>query len=256
VVRTDLHVFEFSGGWKDQSKALFASDLGTFNYLGDGVSLGILASSSGLWLAQDLSVIENRPEYRALKEKWEREPSDAMVLEQALESHYLGSVLDTRWGLRSCLAWLLPRVDFEYLFRQDRWDYHKTVTNFATGIEESDVWTSKRQTRHEWQIMAHWDIQIDKANTDSVARASTLAGLRDDRFALVKKVNNELNKRHALEMTLVLDLPKLPEAAAASKQKNLLKRQIKAQLDLAEAESHLNYLTGGYYLPAINQHKP
>ena len=79
---------------------------------------------------------------------------------------------------------------------------------------------------------------------------------RDDRFALVKKVNNELNKRHALEMTLVLDLPKLPEAAAASKQKNLLKRQIKAQLDLAEAESHLNYLTGGYYLPAINQHKP
>ena len=64
-----------------------------------------------------------------------------------------------------------------------------------------------------------------------------------------------LAKRYASEMTLVLKLPKLPDNARDNQKKSLLKKQLKKQLELEEAESQLNYLTGGYYLPAIHQNR-
>ena len=255
VVRTDVHVFEFNNGWQSQNKALFSADLGCFAYLHDNISLGIMVSSSGVWVAQDVSVIENAPEYETLKNKWAHEPTNEMVLHQALEAHYLGSTLDARWGVRSWLAWLLPRVDFEYMFQQDRQDDRKTVINGKSAIQESDVWTSKRQTRHEWQIMGYWEIQFGQIEAESIARESTLAGLRDARVKLINDVTMQLAKRHAREMTLVLELPKLPNNARDSQKKSLLQKQLKAQLEIEEAESHLNYLTGGYYLPAIHQNR-
>lgn len=253
VVLTDRHVFEFNNGWMSQNKALFSTGLGHFAYLRDNISLGIMVTSSGVWMAQDISIIEDDPEFQMLKDKWAREPSNEMVLYQALEAHYLGSTLDTRWGLRSWLAWILPRVDFQYMFQQTRQDDRKTVVNGKSAIQESDEWTSKRQTNHEWQIMGYWEIRLDRIEMNHIARESMLANLRDDRIDLINKVNAELAKRHALEMTLVLELPKLPENARDSQKKSLLKKQLKAQLSLDEAESHLNYLTGGYYLPAIQQ---
>ncbi len=248
IVRTDIHVFEYDGSrWLSQNKSLMASDLGNLSLTGDGISFAVMASASGVWMAQDKAYLEMSDEYKELFAQWSKEPSDALVVEKALEAHYLGEMAEKNWGLRSRLSWLLPLVTFDYIYKQQRTDRVKRVLDEMKGYITSEVFTQQRQTQSTWQIMAHWNINIAEGVKDELDGEKTSFMLRQRRDAVVKAVLGELKKRRAFQMTLALDLPKRPDSKATRKKFN------KTWLGLQEAEANLHALTGGYYIPAVHQ---
>ena len=250
VVRTHYHVFEYLNGWVGQNKSLFTNDLGAVALLNDGVSMAIMATSSGVWFAQDSSALENSAEYQALQKKWANEPSDADVIMKSFEAHYIGDWLDTNWSLRAGLAWMLPSVIFTYQHEQYRQDKRKTVEDNRSRIVSSDTWTSLRRTTQYWEIMARWTFQVDTLMANDISTTFRVQQLKKERLRLQQRVQKELDKRHALELTLALDFPKFPEKPS-KKANTVAKKKLKVLLSLEEVESNLNYLTGGYYIPAL-----
>ena len=250
LVRTQYHVFEYVNGWVGQNKSLFTNDLGAVALLNDGVSMAIMATSSGVWFAQDSSALENSAEYQALQKKWAKEPSDADVIMKSFEAHYIGDWLDSNWSLRSGLAWLLPTVTFEYFHEQYRQDIRKTVEDEMSRVVTSDTWTSRRLTTQYWELKANWTFQVDTIMRNDLSASFQIQQLKRERQRLQQQVQKELNKRHALELTLALDFPKFPEKTAKQASR-VSKKKLKVILSLEEVESNLNYLTGGYYLPAL-----
>ncbi len=250
-VRTNGHVFEYDNGWVGQNKALFTTDLGPVAILNDGVSMAIMATSAGVWFAQDSSAVEASQEYQDLKKKWAKEPTDAEVILKAFEAHYIGDNLDKNWALRDGLAWLLPTVMFNYFYEQYRQDKRAIKIDDIAKMLKSDTWTSMRRTTSYWEIMARWTFQVDTVMREDISTSYQLQQLKKERLRLMTKVQKELNKRHALQMTLALDFPKFPDKSSKKGGNKVPKRKLKVILSLDEVESNLNYLTGGYYLPAI-----
>ncbi|MBQ9817113.1 MAG: hypothetical protein IJM59_06605 [Proteobacteria bacterium] len=251
IVRTDSHLYEYNNGWVSQSKSLMASELGNAVLGGDDVVLAIMASPSGVWMAQDKSLFESSGEYRTLMDMWSREPSDEEVIARALEAHYLDDFADKSWGLRSRLSWLAPSVVFEYSFRQLVTDNHTVVYAHPYPNNQSDVksdsYAMTRDKQTYWQIMAFWNIQIGMGLTDELSGKALNIRLRQKRERIIKLVQKELRSRRALQMTIVIDLPRVTKAKTAEK------KLIKAQLGVQEIEARLHYLTGGYYIPAVHQ---
>jgi hypothetical protein len=249
VVRTDTRIFEYDGGWKLQETSLMTTETGPLLLLKDGESLAMMASSSGVWIAQEKSKIEVSPEYQQLYDLWAKEPSDDLIIERALEAHYLDEWLEKRWGLRSRMAWLLPTLTFDYIFNQKPISDIDTVTNMRFGVLESERYRYEAEINHDWQIMAHWNIQIDKAFRTDISSFQTVNRLRIKRHALVKQIQTILKKRRAYQLTLAIDFPK----TSAKRNKKDSKKYYKNLLGLQEIDANLNYLTGGYFLPAVQE---
>ena len=252
TVRTDLHIYQFgANGWISQNKSLNATELGPLAEINDGYSFMIMASPSGLWLAQDADQFVYSPEYLAMHKQWEKEPTDEMVIQQALDAHFLGDILNNSWGMRNRLSWLLPIVGFDYYLRQEKRDQHQIVTNMQLGYVTSDKYTFRRQTTQYWQIVAKWDLKLAQGVKEEVSALSRMNNAKKKREKLIKDVQRELARRRAFQMTVTLDFPKLPNNKSGSR------KIVKTTLGLQEIEANLHYLTGGYYLPAIhgNNHK-
>ena len=258
LVRTGARIFEFTpNGWLNQNKSLMASDLGSMAYMHDGVSLALMASSAGVWMAQDAKMIEVTGEYKTLLDVWQSEPTDDEVVYHALEAHYLGDMLEKRWGLRSRLAWLLPRVTFDYTFRQTPTVKPK-LTYTLTGDAYADLsalnykyaeeYSYQFDSRHEWQIMARWSLDIEKGLKDEISSDRIMMRLRNDRAKVIKQVMADLKKRRALQVAVIIDMPRNTGKSKAS-----VKKAVKTYLGLSEVEARLHYMTGGYYIPAVHQ---
>ena len=247
TVRTDTHVYQFGpNGWISQNNSLNATELGPLVELSDGYSFMIMASPSGLWLAQDANHFVFTPEYKALHNQWAKEPSDDMVIQQALDAHYLGDILDNSWGMRNRLSWLLPAVGFEYGYKQQKTDQRQTVTNMQMAYVTSDKYTFKRETTWYWQIVARWNLKLSQGVAEEASAMSRMNNLKKRREALVKNVQKELNRRRAYQMTVVLDFPKLPNNKSGTR------KMVKTTLGLQEIEANLHFMTGGYYMTAIH----
>ena len=259
LVRTASRIFEYTpNGWLSQNKSLMAGELGALAYMRDGVSLALMASPSGVWMAQDAQLIEVTGEYKTLHDVWRSEPTDDEVIHEALEAHYLGDMLEKRWGLRSRLSWLLPQVTFDYIFRQTPTSNPK-LTYTLTGDPSADLaslnyklaedYNYKFEARNQWQIMARWSLNIEKGLKDEIASDRIMMRLRSDRARIIKQVMADLKKRRALQVAVIIDMPR-----KSGRSKSSLKKAVKTYLGLSEVEARLHYMTGGYYIPAVRQH--
>ncbi|MBO4350068.1 MAG: hypothetical protein J6A01_03855 [Proteobacteria bacterium] len=247
TVRTDSHVYQFgSNGWISQNNSLNATELGPLVELSDGYSFMIMASPSGLWLAQDANQFVFTPEYQTLHKQWSKEPSDDMVIQKALDAHYLGDILDNSWGMRNRLSWLLPFVGVEYEYMQQKRDQRQTVTNMQLAYVTSDKYTFRRETTWYLQVVARWNLKLSQGVTEEASAMSRMNNLKKKREALIKSVQKDLNRRRAYQMTVVLDFPKLPNSKASNK------KIAKTTLGLQEIEANLHFMTGGYYMTAIH----
>lgn len=258
LVRTASRVFEYGPqGWLNQNKSLLASDLGAMAYMQDGVSLALMASSAGVWMAQDAQLIEVTGEYKTLLDVWQSEPADQDVIDRALEAHYLGEMLEKNWGLRSRLSWLLPQVTFDYIYRQTATDLPKltyTINGPADvdlgllNYQYGEVYNYKFEDRNEWQIMARWNLNIEKGLKDELSSKRMMMRLRNDRQNIIRQVMADLKKRRALQVAVIIDMPRM-----SGKAKGTIKKAVKTYLGLAEVEARLHYMTGGYYIPAVHK---
>lgn len=248
IARTNNRVFEYNNGWKLYDASLMAVETGPLVLLNDGESLAMMATSTGVWLAQDKAKIEVSSEYQELYDTWAKEPSDDLVIEWALRAHYLDEWLEKRWSLRSRMAWLLPTVTFDYLFRQTVSPDIYSVTNMRFAVVESERYRYEAEEIHQWQIMARWNIEIDKAFKTDISSTQLTNRLRVKRYALIKQVQAMIKKRRAFQLTLALDFPKTQTKSKKNSQKH-----IRNLLGLQEIDANLNYLTGGYFIPAIQE---
>ena len=249
-VRSDAHLFVLDQltGWMGQNKGLFSNELGQMQPVpGDGL-FALIASPSGVWLALKAEEVEMAPEFRALKEQWAKEPSDDYVLEMAFAAHYLSDWVDDG-GVRSRLSWLLPTVAFDYYYRQYRKDYDKRVYDMKKGLLTSETLYFQRDTQHYWQIMAYWNINIEKGQKDEISAKTKMASLLNHRERLMKSVMGELQKRRTYQIRLAIEAQK----QAAKPRRKTPKSVYKMLLGIQEAEANLHILTGGYYIPAIHQ---
>ena len=147
------------------------------------------------------------------------------------------------------MAWLLPTLTFDYIFNQKPISDIDTVTNMRFGVLESERYRYEAEINHDWQIMAHWNIEIDKAFRTDISSSQTVNRLRVKRHTLVKQIQTILKKRRAYQLTLAIDFPK----TSAKRNKKDSKKYYKNLLGLQEIDANLNYLTGGYFIPAVQE---
>ncbi len=250
IVRTDSHVYQYTAnGWVSLNDMLFAVDLGQLVLLSDEYSLAAMATTSGVWLAQNVRQLAISEEYKQLFATWAKEPTDYEVIERALETHYLDDSVEHRWGLRSRLAWLLPTLTFDYVHLQTNSDRSKVTATFTdlAAMNYQETLTFVRQKQTYWQVMARWNIEIAKGQKTEIAGDKQEITLKSRRTSLINNVKKLIKKRRASQATLILNIPKLPENKMSTK-----KKYVKATLALQEAEASLHYLTGGYYIPAVH----
>lgn len=249
VVRTDTRIFEYDGGWKLQETSLMTTETGPLLLLKDGESLAMMASSSGVWIAQEKSKIEVSPEYQQLYDLWAKEPSDDLIIERALEAHYLDEWIEKRWGLRSRMAWLLPTLTFDYIFEQQIYNRINIITNMRFGQIEKEEYQYRAYQQNYWEIFAKWTLDIDKTFKDDISNHQITNSLRSRRFLLAKQIQTILKQRRAYQTTLIIDFPKL----STQRNKKDSKKYYKTLLGLQEIDANLNYLTGGWFIPAVQE---
>lgn len=253
AVRTDAHIFELTAeGWIPQSRGLFSEELGQFAYAHVEPFEGIIASPSGVWVAQRSKDLEVTPEYRALMDQWAKEPTDDQIIDRALMAHFINGWADENWSTRARLSWLLPVFTFDYYFKQRRYDRDTRVYNAGAGYLESEKFAFLREETSYWQVMALWKINIEKGQRDEISAKNTMRQLISNRERLIKQVNAEIRKRKAYQMRLTKDAIK----SANKKIKKASKKNVRLHLALWEIEAHLHYLTDGFFIPATHQNDP
>ena len=190
-------------------------------------------------MARDAQKIEDSAEYKELVERWSKEPRVEDIIEAALESHFLDDWLDKRWDLRSRLSWLLPKFTFDYLMRKQLNDKHTYAKSIESGTI-SNKWDFTRETRHEWQVKAFWELKIDNAFKNDLATEMRFSKLKQKRYELIQDVIAKYQKRHTLQIS-----------NATSVSAKTVAENVQYMLQIQKLEAELNYLSGGFFLPAL-----
>lgn len=247
IVQTNDQIYEFNGtNWVVQNKGLETQKTGTVTRVLSDNAFAVMTTSSGVWLAYSAASIENNPIYQKMLSVWAQEPSDDSVVEAALAAHYLDDRFDSRWRLRSRLAWILPRFTFEYKYEQMRAD-KDTHTQDGLTYALTRKFEQRRETISEYAVMAFWNLRIEQSFHDDQTILSLEAKRSEARQKLIQNVVEALNVRRALQTSRVL--------AEMSGDKQSVLDAVNYELDLMEIETRLQYLTGGFFLNAIKEAK-
>ena len=239
-VQTDAHLYQHKDQvWYDLSRGIQTGEMGILCLTGTEQSHALMASPSGLWMARDAQKIEDSAEYKELVERWSKEPRVEDIIEAALESHFLDDWLDKRWDLRSRLSWLLPKFTFDYLMRKQLNDKHTYAKSIESGTI-SNKWDFTRETRHEWQVKAFWELKIDNAFKNDLATEMRFSKLKQKRYELIQDVIAKYQKRHTLQIS-----------NATSVSAKTVAENVQYILQIQKLEAELNYLSGGFFLPAL-----
>lgn len=247
IVQTDDQIYEFNGtNWVLQSKGIETQKTGTVTRLLSDNAFAVMTTPSGVWLAYPAASIENNPVYKKMLNVWANEPSDDRVIEAALAAHYLDDRFDSRWRLRSRMAWLLPRFTFEYKFDQKRTD-KDTHTQDGLTYVLTRKFEQQRETISEYAVMAFWDLRIEQSFKDDQTILNLEIKRTEARQKLTQNVVEALGVRRALQTSRVL--------AEILGNKQSVLDAVSYELDLMEIETRLQYLTGGFFLNAIKEAK-
>lgn len=241
IVVTDSQILEYNNGWFNQSKGIGVLRNAHIAPLVENNRLAIVTTETGAYFAYHSKSIEEDEAYAALVEQWKREPSYEDTIQAALAAHYLDGSLDKNWRLRSRLAWILPQVRGEYIYRQYRQD-KDTDYQKASNWSRTQKFYYERDTRNEWGVYALWDLRIGQAykNDYAVARLEDMRGKQE---SVVEDVIEALDQRRSLQISQVIQKIEVGKPS--------LEDEINYELAMQEAEATLHYLTGGFYIPAV-----
>jgi len=240
AARTDNAVYLYQQGWVDQNQALFTMGLGSLSIAQHLPQHAFIAAQTGLWAAVSPATKPDiHTQFEALKRTWAREPSDEIVLKQALRAHYLDDGADQWWVTRARLSMLLPTVEFQYTFRQERQD---RFTKVVEQLPVREQFQQQRLTENEWRVMLLWRLDLGRKNADEIRVAALIASQATLRQDLILEVQRALQVRRSLQMN-----------AASRTHASELAEEVQQLLSIDEIEAQLHYLTGGFYKTAISQ---
>ncbi|MCL2325068.1 MAG: glycoside hydrolase [Proteobacteria bacterium] len=240
AVRTDNAVYLYQQGWIDQNQALFTMGLGPLFITQHLPQHAFIAAQTGLWAAiSPATKPDIHTQFEALKRAWAREPSDEIVLKQALKANYLDDGADQWWVTRARLSMILPTVEFQYSFRQERLN---SLTAITEQLPVRELFTQRRLTENEWRIMALWRLDLGRKNADEIRITALIASQATLRQNLILEVQRALQVRRSLQMNAASRI----HAAETAE-------EVQQLLSIDEVEAQLHYLTGGFYKTAISQ---
>ena len=243
VVITDSQILEYDNGWFNQSKGIGALRNVHVAPLSGGTRLAVAVTEAAVYFAYDSKDIEHDEAYADLLEQWKHEPSYHDTIQAALADRY--ESLDGNWRLRSRLAWILPRVTGEYMYRQYRRDI-ETEYQTASTWAQTRQYNYRREENMEWAVYAFWDLRIEQAfkNDHYVDR---LEPTYEEQKELVDRVVEALDQRRSLQIGKIIQRLESGDLS--------LEDEINYELAMQEVEATLHYLTGGFYIPAVKNWK-
>ncbi|MGI5829844.1 MAG: WD40/YVTN/BNR-like repeat-containing protein [Bradymonadia bacterium] len=200
-----------------------------------------------LWLATSIGIYQGLPgiasainaeKLMELQKQWASEPSLDLIIKQAVSYHHLDKLDEKNWKIRQGTSMLLPRVEFSARVEQKKMDREYEYF-YRNSPQATKYYRYQRNENDYWRIMAYWDFNFGKLDRNWFTLNTTLKSLNNNRRRLVQRIMNLTKKRQALQIKEI------------SNAKPNLKRKIRDLLAIAEVEAQLHFLTGGFYLNAI-----
>lgn len=245
IVRTELAVYEMTdNGWKCQEEGIFGELTRhlTLTDAKDRTNAAYMVTSNGILVAaRSRQRMNNVDKLDYLQRLWEQEPSEQDLIQAALRVQKLDVGSQNRWKTRIWTSMLLPIVKFDYQHidkASDKANRQVTLTG-SSRVFSKDVptWKQQRTYRDDWQIVAHWDMNIDILMNDEYNVTKLYGSEARNRSKLIDEIKKTYNRRHQLQISMI------------KSGKLKVNREVKMLLELQKQETQLFYLTNGYFKP-------